>query len=718
MILKSQRALREAIHKKKLELSDADLFMSTSYKEFADAMISGVTKHYNQPVKINFRVADENESAFTDGVTIDVNIENKGLKRFSRADKHRAIVATILHECSHIIFTDFKLSKAVSEKLCNENILFPQPDASPEMDHLNMWLLQNNGGKKLSSLYHYLDNCIEDGYVDRRIVEYIPGYGQDRIWYKKKLAEDIPSYEEMLGQGLDNVTILLNMILSYAKFNVLKYEDIHAQDRIIKLFYDVKLMTDDAIRENNSVMRKACLNNIFAHMFSLIEEEINRQKKDPEKNADHSSENGEKSKPGENQSQNNGDPSQNAQNGQNGDGNGNMQNNGIDGNNGQNEASKSCSIEQISNAIEHAVNNLSNATKSCMDNHHNTQKLNSKGTQEANHSPASVEEQKKEDPVSSNAVSLQLEQLENDAANEKIAALQEEEIQKELSKELGKIPEKGSVHYQVDSYMERAVINSQSIKTYEDLHANLDAIARRLAKNLEKEIRERKLGDTLNGLYMGKRLDNKGLYRQDKKVFTKKIQPENIPDMEVSLLVDLSGSMNGERLNQAMQAAYVLYEFCFFLHIPVSVFGHHTEGRKVKMHCFASSDSLDQNDPVRIFGMNASGCNRDGYALRFCLNQLDKSEAATRLQIIISDGHPNHGDYNNEKGKEDIQDAVSKAKKKGITTITAAIGSDTESVRYVYKDGIADKKSAIFLDITELERLPKLLPAIIKKYLY
>ncbi|MBO5371732.1 MAG: VWA domain-containing protein, partial [Lachnospiraceae bacterium] len=91
--------------------------------------------------------------------------------------------------------------------------------------------------------------------------------------------------------------------------------------------------------------------------------------------------------------------------------------------------------------------------------------------------------------------------------------------------------------------------------------------------------------------------------------------------------------------------------------------------------------------------------------------------AEQRLMLVISDGKPNGYNYHLSEGQKDCQDAVSKAIKDGITTICAGIGSDTASVKAVYKEGISEKNSAHFLDITDLKKLPKAFIKIIKKAL-
>lgn len=750
-LIKTQRALRQAINDTKKIITDIQLFLSESYYAFLDAMIAGVTKRYEQPVKIELAFEDENIPAYTDGNLIHVNVESKGIKDLTRKDKHKAIIASVLHECGHILFTDFRLNEVTMQKLQKENMLYPMPKSSELSEYVSMWLIRNNAGPMLSSLYHHLDNCVEDGHVDNRIIKHIPGYGECRTWYKTLLAAELPTYEVMKAdKQLDNIAIMLNLILSYAKFGAILYEEKSAKDELIQKIYEIKLLIDEAVKENNSVERKRTVNEIFVHIFSVIEEEIKKQQnqQNQQQQSSNSSQNAsQNASDGSNSSQNDsGD--ENNQNGKNDAKNGNngdqrQQNNGSDskdgsntqgnsqnsqGDNGQSSQNGSTQNSSSANsqgpidssslqqALNQAMSTMSSALSKNDNVHKNTQSLKSPANDKDNSSSQSTGS----DDASSktDAGDNGLEQLLSGAAQEQVAKEQESELKRELSSQLSEVAKNNHIHRNVRSTMKRQQVTSSGKTAYEQFHEELDSIAKRLTRNLEKEIRERKIGDTLNGLYMGKRLDNKGLHRQDMKIFTKKIQPENIPDMEVSLLIDLSGSMSGKRINRATETAYVMYQFCQQLHIPVSVYGHHVLGSSVEVVSYTDGISLDHKDGIRIFEMEASGCNRDGYALRFCLEKLKKSDAQTRLMFVISDGRPNDTGYGMAEGKADIQDAVANARKAGIITVTAAIGNDTNSVRAIYTEGVSEKRSAIFLDITELDKLPKTFPKIIKRYLY
>lgn len=736
-IIRTQRQLRQALTNAKNKITDKELFFSNSYKDFLNAMIDGVTKRFQQPVILNLYFGQEEETAGTDGNQILVNINNRHIKDLPKKEKHSAIIATVLHECAHILFTDFKLHHAVTEKLMKENYLYPQPEKSDELDRFNQWIISNNAGKDIIPLYHSLDNCIEDGYVDNRIIQYIPGYGKNRVWFKKIQASDIPSYEDMKkNKDMDSITIFLNMVLSYAKYGLIQYDKtISENDELIQIFFRVKLIIDEAITITNSVDRKRKINEVLCHMFTIIMNEWDKQQNTQ------SQDTSQNQNPSSSSAQNNTSSQANSQQGQDGtnsgsDNSANLNNASQSSSQAQNSTSQSNSSNYTSNSqntstglterftnaqLSQIINNASQALKQSIDsNHKNTEKLkqpdNIQASSDSNSNPVS-DSGNNNSSMDTPTSEKEIEQLLSQAAYEKVANEQEKNISEEMNRELRGIAQKAGFHKNVASRMDRVTVTQKGEALYNTLHTELDSIARRLVKNMEKEIKERKLGDTLNGLYMGKRIDGRSLYRQDKKVFTKKIQPENIPDMEVSLLIDLSGSMRGDRINASMKAAYILYSFCEILHIPVSVYGHHVSDSKVCMKSYTDGTSLDGNDKKRIFEMNAGGCNRDGYALRYCLNHLKNSEATTKIQIIISDGKPNDSEYHFAEGKADIQEAVAEARKYGIITIAAAIGDDTEHIKSIYTEGISEKKSALFLDITELDRLPKTFPQIIKRYL-
>ena len=178
--------------------------------------------------------------------------------------------------------------------------------------------------------------------------------------------------------------------------------------------------------------------------------------------------------------------------------------------------------------------------------------------------------------------------------------------------------------------------------------------------------------------------------------------------MAISVLVDHSGSMQGDRIETAMKASMLLYDFARGLDIPISIAGHRSStGYEVDYIMYTDFDDISGNDKYRIAKMSAAGNNRDGMALNIAAGLLDKRPEQVKLLIIISDGRPNHTNYGGEAAAKDIQEIIRNCKRKGIEVIAAAIGDDKENIQAIYQDE--------FLDISDLSKLPKIMTNIVKK---
>lgn len=89
---------------------------------------------------------------------------------------------------------------------------------------------------------------------------------------------------------------------------------------------------------------------------------------------------------------------------------------------------------------------------------------------------------------------------------------------------------------------------------YKTIEPEIKKAAGRLRQTAE-EILTRKEGGVMSGLYIGKRLSRGNLYRQDGKIFEKRILPEEGFSVAFGILVDNSGSMMiDDRIGQARKA--------------------------------------------------------------------------------------------------------------------------------------------------------------------
>lgn len=676
-MIRTQKELKREIFNKKASLNEKEIFCSKEYGTFLTQMQQGIG--IKKAVKFNSKVVDSNEEyvAFTDGTDTSLNYNNeKMLNGLSKEEKHYFFTGLNLHEVGHLLFTNFMLQSKIFEKLEAGEIYPNIPESTEYLDEVNLFL-QNNGSSCLFQLFQFLLNSIEDGFVDRAISSLIPGYAGALKFVSKidnSLSKD---YKTIKNEKLKDEYIFSNMVLSYARHGERIYSEADESDELIKAFKKCEGIIRNAVFEPSPILRAKATWKVFCQLFHFIKVENDKNKT--------TSGNNMQNKP---------------------DNNGQTQNSSGNGN-GTSNANQSSLPPSLKDALQNAGSMAPNSEKSKHISKSSglaDKELNDK-LKDAIKQGANIKDDGKVPKGNK-----ELDALSEKVAKNKVAKEQEKEITKSLKNDLSKV--KSGFHTNVSSNLTRQAATEVGEYRYEAQHDDLDVIVKKFIHTFMDEIKEMQTGDTLTGLHNGKRITSREVYRKDKKIFNRKIAPEDIPDMAVGILIDTSGSMGGERIDMARKCAYVTYKFCRSLEIPVFVIGH-SYNSNVNLTSVADELSLDNEDSKRIFSLQTGGCNRDGYALRYCMNKLSTISAEQKLMFVISDGRPNADNYGQEEGRIDCQQVVTEGLKKGIFTVTAGIG-DAEGVKYVYKEGVSQKNSASFLDITDLEKLPKTFTKIIK----
>ena len=786
--LNTKKLLNQLYRKIESSISDKELLLGKSYKEYCSKVADGMTSNYGGNTNITI-VADESEgaySAYTDGSSITVNAFCKAYNNIKNlTERHWCVLGRIVHECGHILWTNFKLSKKCQESIQNDHILYPAPVGDQtELKELLDKLPSLTG--TIASLWHSLMNCVEDGFIEKLLLVQYPGYGQYLASNREMNRKSCPTYKEMKEKG-DKISTLINLVLCQAKYGeVQEFDAEDLNDDVVQTFYSICPIIDSAVDERSSSYRQQKVNDLFLGILHIIIEEINKQQQEQQnqqqgsesqqsqgqssernesqtgnqngegenseetEKTEGSEENGEQNNGGEQSEENseqgsdeNGSGSSGQENGsensessqsgsgeqsannseQNGEGNGNngsSQQKGSEGNQTGSESQSSAGqgngsfnpTEEIKKALENASKSAEETSNDGSDHSRSTSPLDD--TKKSSSVGEPQQSNNKKTPAESNS----LDNIKKNEIQNKVEQEIEKQIKEDVEQEIVDMKTDSSIHRNIPFSVQR-VEAERGEYLYNEEHTYLDTLARRMMKNLQKEIRDRVLGDALDGNYFGNRLDTNNLYRRDKKLYIKDILPENVPDMEVSIVVDCSGSMSGENIEQSRRTAYVVWKFCSMLKIPVSVIGHDTDGHEVNIYSVADSDSIDGKDGQRIFGLEAGGCNRDGFALRFAIKKLLKSQAQDKILFVISDGRPNHryDGYDASVGSADIKDAVANAKKAGISVITAGIGSDAPNIHRIWTEGVSVKRAASFLEIGDLERLPKSFVKVIKTQL-
>lgn len=704
---------RMLLEETKKEMTDEEFFTSSIMKEHLQTIIEGICKTYNRNITATV-IPKADFVACTDGDDIKISLNSDFVKaQETRQQKYYAIIGLILHECGHVLYTDFALLKKAILCLA-ANGIYPSITISEELDAM----LKDGKGAMLIPVYKSLENCIEDGFIERLVIKDVPGYGECLIKVRKMHMEDssILSYDASIkkaaetGKELDRISMMLNMVLFYAKYSMDLTDGI--EDDLTDSFKDIQGIIDKAMKSYHAPDRMKQVNIVFDKIVKFIDAEIGKEseeKPDPEmsdskeseeeskadiSSADGSATDDEKEKePESSESSTSGSADDSADP------------------EDTKEDSDDAKSRELSKKMEETLKGLEKDLKSMEDMSDHTcassKTVTAKDDGDLDSSEAAEDGE------------MDISHLEEKAAEEMIS----KEIHNRIEREMVRT-QKDMYKTRKDKYpgiMTYLQPDRYAKEEYEVYHQELDRIARRVKKNLDKVIKQRRRGDVKKGLYVGKQFDAPHAYRKDKRIFSQKILPENIPDMEVCVLVDCSGSMSSDdRMEQARNCAYITWQFCSEMQIPCSVYGHTTNWHPethVKINCVAHPMNIDSDDGKRIFMLRADAYNRDGWAVNFCGEVLTKSTATNKLLLIISDGLPAADGYYGPAAQRDIQDVVKKYKQKGIKIVTAGIDDCAPDIKRVYQDGAQSKYAAKFLDYSDMSKLPQAFATLIKKEL-
>jgi len=238
-------------------------------------------------------------------------------------------------------------------------------------------------------------------------------------------------------------------------------------------------------------------------------------------------------------------------------------------------------------------------------------------------------------------------------------------------------------------------------------------------------------------------LDNGALYRLrtgSKQIF---FQPSAKVELDtaVTLLIDCSGSMAGNKIHMARQTALILSEILNQLGIAIEIIGfnalHPRRCGDAKQsgdkkfeefqkhyeqahghynrywglrHYIAKSFNDNYNQAkYRLLGLdnNSSSCNCDNESIMFAAKRLAERTEKRKMLIVLSDGQPNL-EWGTDLSllKSDLNNVIRKVIKAGIELI--GIGLDVDYVKQFYPE---------YAVINDMDKMPAVILNILKKHM-
>lgn len=768
----SHKRVKQLLNEHRSKITDKQFFTSRILAGHYEDVAAAQSKRYRYDRRVHVNIywnPQDHNAASTNNTSIVINAGHPSVTKIrGRMDRYEMVSGLFAHELGHVLYTDF-LAKQTYLNYLEKYKWYPAPpdlkttrDAANERDFWEYVKLDRRNMEFAMLIASFIANVLEDGYIENRILSEFPGVlGYNLSVMRDHQYEDMSTVTQLIEREADGSShifhSILQIMLSYALYGEIKYDDTPLTDERIQTVFQLIPQLDESLTTTSAKKRWKVVSLIMVRCWHHIEDYIEMCKKHQEDAAS----SGSGSSAGEvlsgllqiiagasSEGVGSGTPVAGSeamkgitahaaarartqalarQNGS-GDEEKKSDESGAPGAN----PSESGSEEAPANGSEETPNSAQTDSENGSDGSDEVgaplagpdatsgkqETTDKEGGRIPFHQTDSVsapvgggteydDDYKRElNEHAASDIERMLEQMAEKAACKQL----ESERLKELNEAAQSISY-GDIHSGVDIKVHRiAEVDDELQDQYHMIAGPLLDISGQLQRSLVQKLKDQQRGGKQTGLVMGRRLDAHALCRNDGKVFYKNNLPNEIPKISVGLLLDESGSMScGDRSTYARAAAIILYDFCQSLGIPIMVYGHSTSGRGVSLYSYAEFDSIDRDDKYRLMDISARASNRDGAALRFVAEQLSKRTEEVRLLMLVSDGQPAASGYSGTAAEEDLRGIKQEYKRKGILFVAAAIGDDKQNIERIYGDS--------FLDITDLNQLPTKLTAVIKRFL-
>ena len=744
----SHREIRKRIMDRMSKISDREFFTSRAYRGYLTDITESATKKYRRPIRVMLFDASEDPTvAYTDYSGIYINVCNHITESMpTRELKSISLEGLNGHEIGHNLYTDMRVWERYFDRLAKGQF-YPNPphnlDGTQALyaDEIKAALLDDSDDIPKTVLFQAaktLENILEDGYVDARMISAFPGrFARGIMLNNLRFSETVPEIQTMLNERYYDHSIIMNLLIQYVRSGEVNNLSEYTGELLDKLLEFIPTV-DECIRDEDARSRCTAVTSILIGIWPILQRCF-----DPLRKMKQDVENQQKANTSNNQSPAGGQQSQsNAGNPQGDDEDGASPANGTNPTAGAAENAEGqttpeeAGMEAVISALAGQVAKLAEMPSGsntpipfngvvAMDEEEKQQLMEAVSrvlSEETARIASRVTqgfEQGEGGTVTYNTgyagsgygdAASDTQRMLEEMAEAQVYEAMEEELSEELQREADSISY-GNAHRGIDVTVNRMVhIDQEMIDSYNAIAPELLQLSKRLQRSIRSVLTDKRQGGKQTGLLAGKRLNQHALYRDDGRVFCNSRLPTEPINLAVALLVDESGSMCGSnRITRARATAIVVHDFCEKLGIPVMIMGHTASSRMVDLYSYAAFDSVDRNDRYRLMDMSARWCNRDGAALRFVAEKLVKYPADAKMLLIISDGQPNDDDYGGSAAEADLRGIKLEYSRRGVQIFAAAIGTDRDRIERIYGNW--------YLDISDLNQLPIMLTQLIARNL-
>ena len=727
--------IRRAIAEKKTELEEDEQFFSSEYyfrflRQYVTTALGKKAPKGRVELEC-FAERGTDRTAWTEGHTVHVNTRGPLIRDLStRMLQHYSIIGHIVHECLHILLSDFQAMKG-----CVNGILQASwyetpknPDAEQVLEDLRQKPLKR---KLCASICKELINIHEDGFIENYGYVLFPGVFAAGIHVMDdQLFEKSAAVEDMLAGVKRGEVPFISTVMNCMLLDAMHFPekstgeplaDQETEDLYEKLqgvLRECRPFTESLRWEKNGKKRVKLILEVLCVLYPMIPEVPEMPDasnapafSDPSEGSGEESGNGSEEQQ-EMQNQGGRTSGNTGAKGQENSGKGQAGSSAQGGSSAGRESSEAA-LEELLNSISSAMNQAMSAAPE------------GEGTPSGSKTlEQSAMEQARAD-AARNALNEETGARElNAAMNEMIQADAERGAEdmhaKALRQEAEAIRMKALREHGMNTAKWRYEVRRKpepgesDIQQYLKDHDEVREWSEPAIRMLKRVLKEREAAGAEKGYTTG-RFSAQSYARNActgaGNCFTRTRLPIGKPKCAFALCIDESGSMYaGGKIEAARKTAILLNEILSAMQVPHMVYGHNDSHGVCTLDVYHDFDEPDRKDRYRLGGVSCINRNRDGAAIAYGCEKLLKRPETRKILIVISDGLPTENSFHPEMSDE--ADAATVAKeysKRKVSIFGAVIDGDVERIRNIYGKHM--------MDLTDLSRLPQELGGLVARVL-
>lgn len=284
--MERNREFRELVQKEKEKLENEEIFESAFYRQMLLSVAGEMTGGTLKRVEL-VKKPEETWAGVcgTDGVRL--NLENVLTASFPTLPlKSDSLFGILGHECGHWNFSDFDLRGKYLEGLRKGEWYRISPESKTREEEEHLKEIEGHFREKhapaltlLSETASFVQNMLEDAYVERKMCKMYPGSIRRGILQNRvRRAERIPSLKVQLESGYDPAAILLNLMTQYSLLGTVNNWEGETGE-LLSLLETVKPVIDLAANVESAELRMGAVNRILLVIWKVLAEKIQKMEK-------------------------------------------------------------------------------------------------------------------------------------------------------------------------------------------------------------------------------------------------------------------------------------------------------------------------------------------------------------------------------------------------------------------------------------------------------